>query len=62
MSAYKTLSIGQFLFILLCGISVLDFGIGWSQIDFDDEGEEPFELGFNKLFFDEADAGSCYAG
>ena len=55
MSAYKTLSIGQFLFILLCGISVLDFGIGWSQIDFDDEGEEPFELGFNKLFFDEAE-------
>ena len=40
MSAYKTLSIAQFLFILLCGISVLDFGIGWSQIDFDDEEEE----------------------
>ena len=55
MSAYKTLSIAQFLFIFLSGISVLDFGIGWSQIDFDGDGEEPFELGFNKLFFEDAD-------
>ena len=47
MSAYKTLSIAQFLFILLCGISVLDFGIGWSQID----EEEPSDLGFNELIF-----------
>jgi hypothetical protein len=27
MSAYQSLSIAQFLFILLCGISVLDFGV-----------------------------------
>jgi hypothetical protein len=55
MAAYQSLSIGQFLFILLCGISVLDFGISWSQLSFDEEEEEPFILGFNELLFDEAE-------
>lgn len=54
MSAYKILSIAQFLFILLCGISVLDFGISWSQLGLDEE-EEPFILGFNELLFEEAE-------
>ena len=51
MSAYKTLSIAQFFFILLCGISVLDFGVNLSQTD----DEDANGLGFNELVFDGAE-------
>jgi len=47
MSIYQSLSIVQFFFILLCGISVLDFGVGMSQIN----EEDPNELGFNNFLF-----------
>ena len=50
MSAYRSLSIVQFFFILFCGISVLDFGVSLSQMDEDDANG----LGFNELFFDNA--------
>jgi len=52
MAAYQSLSIGQFLFILLCGISVLDFGIGIS--------DEDDALGFNELLGIEAFDGSFW--
>ena len=42
MSPYQTLSIIQFFFILICGISVLDFGV-----ELNDNG-----LGFNDLVED----------
>ena len=45
MSTYQSLSIIQFFFILICGISVLDFGI-----DMNDEPEEN-GLGFNDFLF-----------
>ena len=51
MSAYRSLSIGQFFFILFCGISVLDFGVSLSQMGEDDANG----LGFNELFFDDAE-------
>ena len=51
MAAYQSLSIGQFFFILFCGFSVLDFGVGLSQIN----EEDAHGLGFNELFFDDAE-------
>jgi len=48
MSAYQSLSIVQFFFILICGISVLDFGVGLSQIN----EEDADGLGFNELVED----------
>ena len=50
MAAYQSLSIGQFFFILFCGFSVLDFGVGWSQMG----DEDANSLGFNELVFDDA--------
>ena len=57
MSAYQSLSIVQFLFILFCGISVLDFGVGFSTAFDEDEGG----LGFNELIFGD-DGGGKYWG
>ena len=51
MSDYQTLSRLQFFFILICGISVLDFGVAMSQMDEDDGG-----LGFNEIAFGDADS------
>ena len=48
MSAYQSLSIVQFFFILICGISVLDFGVGLSQMN----EEDADGLGFNELVED----------
>ena len=45
MSAYQSLSIVQFFFILICGISVLDYGVDV----FDESGEDG--LGFNHNLF-----------
>jgi len=50
MSDYQMLSRWQCFFILICGISVLDFGAEMSQMDEDDAG-----LGFNELVFEDAD-------
>jgi len=52
MSAYQSLSIVQFVFILFCGISVLDFGIGMSQIN----DEDANGLGLNELIFEDAES------
>lgn len=66
MSAYQSLSIAQFLFILLCGISVLDFGV--DLVDDDNMSEEDETgLGFNQNLFkltcaeddDDSDDFSC---
>ena len=42
MTPYQRLSLIQFFFILICGISVLDYGV--ATTDWDD----PNELGFNE--------------
>ena len=58
MSVYKTLSIVQFFFILLCGISVLDFGVELNQ-DISANGQDPegsTGLGFNELIFGDNNA------
>ena len=46
MTAYQRLSLIQFFFILICGISVLDYGV-----DAYDENEEN-GLGFNEKLFE----------
>jgi len=50
MSTYAPLSFVQFFFILLCGISVLDFGVDMNDDDDTDDDEEN-GLGFNEFFF-----------
>jgi len=54
MSAYQSLSIAQFLFILLCGISVLDYGVLI--------GDEEDGLGFNELIFGDLDFDNKFWG
>jgi len=50
MPSYQSLSIVQFLFILLCGISVLDFGVDLNDDDNSDL-EDATGLGFNQNLF-----------
>jgi hypothetical protein len=50
MVSYKSLTLLQGIFILLCGISVLDFGLSFTNFDFSSLGT-PSGLGFNELFF-----------
>ena len=56
---YRPLSIAQFFLILICGISVLDFGVDFSTAFDDDEDEGG--LGFNELIFGD-DGGGKYWG
>ena len=54
MVNYQSLSIVQFLFILLCGISVLDYGIWYDDAQksaSDSDGDKASGLGFNELIF-----------
>ena len=58
---YRTLSIAQFVFIFVCGLSVLDWAVGLSQsFDSDEDDDDNYGFGFNELIFsltcDESDA------
>jgi hypothetical protein len=60
---YRTLSIAQFVFIFVCGLSVLDWGVELSQgFDSDEENDDENGFGFNNLIFgltcDESDSDS----